>query len=50
MNLLNEKARAIRVSISAEKNKKNPNEKTIQKLQKELEQCLEELNGYSNLM
>ena len=43
MNIMKEKARIIGVQLSAEKKKDKPNLKNIEKLEKELELCLEEL-------
>lgn len=45
MNVLNEKARILRTQIEYEKRKENPNWSNIQCMKKELQQCIEGLNG-----
>ncbi len=45
MNVLNEKARILRIQIEVEKSKENPNWSNIQTMKKELQQCIEGLNG-----
>ena len=43
MNILNEKARILRIQIESEKGADNPNLDKIKALEKELNSCLEEL-------
>ena len=50
MNILNEKARILRVQIAVERNRQNPNWKTIQKLENELKKCIEGLNEGPDIM
>lgn len=45
MNVLNEKARILRIQIEFEKSKENPDWSNIQFMKKELQQCIEGLNG-----
>lgn len=45
MNVLNEKVRILRIQLEAEKRATNPNQVVIDKLENELNLCLERLNG-----
>ena len=44
MNLLNDKAMAIRTSLEAEKRKDNPDERIIKELTSQYKAVMEELN------
>ncbi len=50
MNILNEKARILRVQIAVEKSNPNPNWKVIQRLERELKTCIEGLNEGPDIM